>query len=73
VTDTGEGISPTLLPRLFTRGARAQSKANPEGLGLGLYIVERVMSLHGGSAQVEHTGPDGTTMTLVIAQGDGGD
>lgn len=70
VTDTGPGIPPALLPRLFTRGARAQSNAHPDGLGLGLYIVERVMSLHGGSVEVAHTGPDGTTMTLVIAQGD---
>jgi two-component system, OmpR family, sensor kinase len=70
VTDHGEGIAPALLPRLFTRGARAQSKANPDGLGLGLYIVERVMSLHGGSVEVAHTGPEGTTMKLVIAQSD---
>jgi signal transduction histidine kinase len=73
VTDTGEGIAPALLPQLFTRGARTLDKANPDGLGLGLYIVERVMSLHGGSVKVEHTGPAGTTMTLVIAQGDNSD
>jgi len=73
VTDCGEGMPPTLLPRLFTRGARAHSNANPDGLGLGLYIVERVMSLHGGSVEVEHTGPEGTTMKLVIAQADSDD
>jgi len=70
VTDSGPGIPLAMRPRLFTRGARAHSNAHPDGLGLGLYIVERVMSLHGGSVQMVHTGRDGTTMTLVVAQGD---
>lgn len=73
VSDCGEGIPPALLPRLFTRGTRAGGATAPEGLGLGLYIVERVMSLHGGSVEVAHTGPEGTTIKLVIAQADGDD
>jgi len=69
VTDHGGGIAPDLLPRLFTRGARGEGKG-AHGLGLGLYIVDRVMSLHGGSVQVVRTGPEGTRIKLVVAQTD---
>lgn len=71
VSDSGPGIAPALLPTLFTRGARG-SDAN-SGHGLGLYIVRQVMALHGGTVEVVHTGPDGTTLRLVIDQTGSGD
>lgn len=67
VIDSGPGIPPELGSRLFTRGARG---GKARGLGLGLYIVERVMSLHKGSVEVVHTDPDGTHIRLTITQGD---
>lgn len=67
VIDSGPGIPPELGSRLFTRGARG---GKARGLGLGLYIVERVMSLHNGSVAVVHTGPDGTHIRLTVTQGD---
>lgn len=70
VSDAGTGIFPDLVPRLFTRGARVGEGSSVRGLGLGLYIVERVMSLHGGSVDVVRTGPDGTTMRLTVPQTD---
>ncbi len=70
VSDCGGGIPSALLPRLFTRGARGGNATSSDGLGLGLYIVERVMSLHGGSVEVQHTGTGGTTIKLVITQAD---
>lgn len=69
VTDTGHGIPQALMPRLFTHGARGEG-ADPHGLGLGLYIVERVMSLHGGGVAVMHSGADGTRIELRIPQAD---
>jgi len=66
VTDAGPGIPAEVLPGLFARGARGRGQ--PAGHGLGLYIVRRVMSLHGGSAEVLRTGPQGTTLRLVIEQ-----
>ena len=69
VIDTGTGIPPSLLPRLFERGARgvASSAANPgASQGLGLYIVRRVMELHGGRAELLHTGDAGTAMRLLV-------
>ncbi len=68
VSDHGPGVAAEVLPRLFSRGARG-STANA-GHGLGLYIVQRVMALHGGTAQLLHTGQDGCTVRLTFAQTD---
>jgi len=72
VTDTGSGIPPEIMPRLFTRGARGEG-ADPHGLGLGLFIVERVMALHGGRVAVMRSGADGTRIKLLIPQADRAD
>jgi PAS domain S-box-containing protein len=69
VADTGHGIARELLPRLFTRGARAGT-GTEAAHGLGLYIVRRVMDLHGGTAEMLSTGPQGTVMRLTLPQAD---
>lgn len=54
VADTGQGISPHLLPYIFDRfrqGAQPQG-----GLGLGLAIVRHLVELHGGGIQAESAG-----------------
>lgn len=66
VADAGPGIPRELLPRLFTRGARGGGHESAHGLGL--YIVRRVMDLHGGSAELLRTGPLGTVMRLTLPQ-----
>jgi CheY-like chemotaxis protein len=51
IADTGVGIAPDLLPRLFQpfeQGEQAAGRA-PGGLGLGLSIVRALVELHGGS------------------------
>jgi PAS domain S-box-containing protein len=68
VTDAGPGISADVLPHLFTRGARGRGGRGAHGLGLGLYIVERVMALHLGQARLVSTGAEGTTFELVLPQ-----
>lgn len=58
VQDTGIGIAPDALPRifgLFAREARARDVA-PEGLGVGLAIVSQIAELHGGVAQARSNG-----------------
>jgi PAS domain S-box-containing protein len=67
VADRGQGVDPQLQPRLFERGARGHPGAAGIGHGLGLYIVRRVMELHGGQVQLLHTGVTGTTMRLIVA------
>jgi len=66
VADAGPGIPRELLPRLFTRGARGGGAESAHGLGL--YIVRRVMDLHGGSAELQRTSPLGTVMRLTLPQ-----
>ncbi len=66
VADAGPGIPRELLQRLFTRGARGGGHESAHGLGL--YIVRRVMDLHGGSAELLRTGPLGTVMRLTLPQ-----
>lgn len=73
VVDRGAGISEDFVSRMFTRGAREADGGDVHGLGLGLYIVERVMSLHDGSVRLANTGVGGTTMRLTIPQTDASD
>ena len=66
VADTGTGIPPEHLPRIFDRFYRSESDRAryPEGTGLGLAIVKSIMSLHGGTIGVESRPGSGTVVTL---------
>jgi len=64
VKDTGSGISPEHLPRVFDRLYRADPSRSSEGVGLGLALVKSIMDLHGGTAQIESEPGRGTTVTL---------
>ncbi len=69
VRDSGCGIAPTFLPRVFELFAQGeQSSARPEGgLGVGLTIAKSVAELHGGSVVVDSAGHGlGTTAILRI-------
>ena len=58
VRDTGIGIAPAMLDRifeLFTRGDAADESA-PDGLGIGLALSRRVVELHGGSIVAKSAG-----------------
>jgi signal transduction histidine kinase len=68
VADQGTGVSADLLPRLFERGARESRSGGRGGSGLGLYIVRKVMELHGGRVELVRNRPDGATMRLVIEE-----
>lgn len=49
VADTGPGIRPELLPHLFDRFV---AEGSTRGLGLGLYLAQRVARAHGGRLEV---------------------
>jgi signal transduction histidine kinase len=63
VADDGPGIAPDLLPRLFAPFATG---AGSSGLGLGLYIVRRIVALHGGDVTVESTPGEGTRFQMAL-------
>ncbi len=68
VSDTGIGIAPEKLSRIFERFYRvdkARSKATG-GTGLGLSIVRHVVQNHGGRVAVESTLGKGSTFTVYL-------
>lgn len=69
VTDTGAGIAPSDLPRLFTPFERLNADASQiEGTGLGLVLSQRLVKAMGGTLDVESTQGQGTTFTVRLPQ-----
>lgn len=69
IKDTGVGISPEVLPRLFEKFTRAPdaSKANIMGTGLGLYIAKKIIEAHRGRIWAESEGKDkGSTFFIEL-------
>jgi signal transduction histidine kinase len=68
VRDTGEGIAPYHLPRIFERLYRADpGRARPSGgSGLGLTIVKHMAEAHGGTVAAESTVGVGTTIKVFF-------
>lgn len=55
VTNHGPAIAPAMLDKLFVPFVRGQESGNPQGLGLGLYIVSQIAAAHGGTIDVTST------------------
>ena len=68
VTDTGAGIPPAELPRLFDRFYRVQNARarSNEGSGIGLALVRELVGLHRGTISVESTENEGTAFTVRL-------
>ena len=66
VADHGAGIPVEDRGALFLRTARQDTRRNPQGLGLGLYIAAHVAKLHGGALTFEPTSPTGATFHLRV-------
>jgi PAS domain S-box-containing protein len=63
VTDTGTGIAPTDMPKIFRSFFTTKKK---KGMGLGLSICESIMRAHGGRITVDSTLGQGTTFSLHL-------
>jgi PAS domain S-box-containing protein len=73
VRDTGIGVSPEEMPRLFERFHRiptTRSRSN-EGSGIGLALVQELVLLHGGTIDARSTVDAGTTFTIRLPVGSG--
>jgi signal transduction histidine kinase len=68
VQDSGEGIAPDHLSRVFDRFYRTDKGRSREagGTGLGLAIVQAVVELHGGSVKAESEGIPGKGSTFTV-------
>src|SRR5262249_51937745 len=65
VADTGSGIAPEDVPRVFDRFWQA-TRPRREGAGLGLPITKGIVEAHGGRIWVESTPGKGTTFSFTI-------
>jgi signal transduction histidine kinase len=61
VRDTGEGVPPEILPRIFERGVSGKG-----GKGYGLAICKTIVEAHGGEIGIESERGKGTTVTFTI-------
>ena len=69
VRDTGIGIDPVFVPRLFSRFEQADRSTTRafDGLGLGLAIVRHLVELHGGTVAAESAGKgQGAMFTVTL-------
>ncbi len=68
IEDTGVGISPENINKLFTKFFRAEStmKLATEGSGLGLYLAKNIIEQHGGKIWAESTLGRGTKIMFTL-------
>jgi two-component system phosphate regulon sensor histidine kinase PhoR len=67
VSDSGPGIPPSDLGRVFERFYRVdKARSRPGGMGLGLAIVRHLVELHGGRATAENRPGGGARFTVTL-------
>lgn len=67
ITDSGTGINPELLPRVFERGIYGKTG----GSGIGLALCKEIIESHGGEIKIESELGEGTTVTFHLPSYDG--
>jgi signal transduction histidine kinase len=71
ISDTGVGIPPEQVSRIFEKFQRVPNKETPStSLGLGLYIVKKIMEGHGMKVWVESEEGKGSTFFFTIGTSD---
>jgi signal transduction histidine kinase len=66
VRDSGEGIPPEHLPRIFERFYRVPGSRAPQGAGLGLAITREIVQAHGGQIDVASEAGKGSTFSFYL-------
>jgi heavy metal sensor kinase len=66
ITDTGMGIPPEEIPRIWERLFRGDRSRSQRGLGLGLSLVKAVVEAHGGAVGVRSIVGQGSTFTVTL-------
>jgi two-component system, OmpR family, sensor histidine kinase BaeS len=71
VADTGAGIPPDELPRIFDRFWRGRQAAGVAGSGIGLAVVAELVRAHGGGVEATSTLGRGTQVTVTLPRAGG--
>jgi len=66
ITNTGQGIPPEELPRLFDRLYRGEKARSSPGSGLGLTIAKKIVDLHGGGIRISSEPRRGAAVEIVL-------
>jgi len=66
IADTGVGIAPEHLPRIWERLYRADASRSERGLGLGLSLVKAYVTAHGGSVEARSEPGRGSTFVVRL-------
>jgi signal transduction histidine kinase len=66
VRDTGRGIEPAELPRIFD----LYYTTKPDGTGVGLAVTQQIVTAHGGTIEVDSRPGAGTAMTVRLPVGE---
>ncbi|MDR2108267.1 MAG: ATP-binding protein, partial [Coriobacteriales bacterium] len=64
IADTGTGIAPDLLPKVFERGVSGRDG----GSGLGLAVSRDLISAHGGTTSIQSQLGKGTTVSFSVPE-----
>src|SRR5262245_7675564 len=72
IRDTGIGIPPADLPRIWERLYRGDASRSERGLGLGLSLVKAIVEAHGGSVAVDSTTGVGTVFRIALPRASAG-
>jgi PAS domain S-box-containing protein len=66
VRDHGPGIAPENQERIFGQYERAAEGEDHPGMGLGLWLVRRIVAAHGGAVTLDSRPGEGATFTVIV-------
>ncbi|WP_029045295.1 ATP-binding protein [Cupriavidus sp. amp6] len=67
ISDTGRGLPPAALDRIFNLFSQEAEAGSRSGLGVGLALAKAVVEAHGGAIQADSAGPgQGSTFTVIL-------
>jgi signal transduction histidine kinase len=69
VSDRGVGIPIEARDRIFERYFQARSDDATRGLGLGLYVSQQIVELHGGQIRADFPADGGTRFVVTLPVG----
>jgi PAS domain S-box-containing protein len=73
VSDTGRGLEPAALDRIFNLFAQESDTGSRSGLGIGLALAKAIVEAHGGAIQASSAGAGkGSTFTVVLPRANAG-